>query len=160
MGLVIAETKDPLQKSVAKHGGKCVQNARSLSLVLLFYDLVGLTLYQTLGSGLREPSLAFKKPSWLMGWGSIKERGNHNTRRQRASSKECPLHGQCTANCCEAYLRTIKPVADMLQLVKPITNIKLYKMWTAVITFSVPPSVLRDKMQMPDIVCVPVCVCA
>lgn len=32
-------------------------------------------------------------------------------------------------------------------------------MWIAVITFSVPPSVLRDKMQMPDIVCVPVCVC-
>lgn len=49
MGLVVAETKDPLQKSIAKrHGGKCVRNARSLSLVLLFYDLVGLTLYQTL----------------------------------------------------------------------------------------------------------------
>lgn len=141
-GLVIAETKDPLQQSAAKlHGKKGVWNARSLSLILLFYDLIGLTLYQTLGSGFREPSLASRSAhshSWW-GGGSIKERGNHNTIRQRASSEECSLHGQFTANCCEAYLTTTKPVADMLQLVKPITNIKLYDMWIAVITLSVPP---------------------
>lgn len=141
-GLIIAETKGPLQPSAAKlHGGKV---CGTLGVFHSFFCFMTWQVWLWIRHWDQDsespvlPSRSAHAHGWW-GWGSIEERGYHNTIRQRASSEECSLHGQFTANCCEAYLRTTKPVADMLRLVKPITNIKLHEMWIAVITLPVPP---------------------